>query len=154
MSSNNTTATDHAWMVKAIELSRNCPPADGAFSVGAIIVGEDGDEISHGYSRETDPHVHAEESALAKLSEDDPRLPTATLYSTLEPCSQRRSRTLTCTQLVLRSRIRRVVIAWSEPSLFVADCVGIETLREHGVTVLELPDLEREARAVNAHLLG
>ncbi|MET9418086.1 dCMP deaminase [Streptomyces klenkii] len=154
MSSDDVTAADHAWMLKAIELSRKCPPAEGAFSVGAILVGEDGTEISHGYSRETDLHVHAEESALAKLPSDDPRLPGATLYSTLEPCSQRRSRPLTCTQLVLRSRIRRVVIAWSEPALFVADCVGVETLKANGVSVLELADLEQEARAVNAHLLG
>ncbi|MFF7022209.1 deaminase [Streptomyces klenkii] len=152
MSNDGVTAADHAWMLKAIELSRKCPPAEGAFSVGAIIVGEDGTEISHGYSRETDLHVHAEESALAKLPADDPRLPGATLYSTLEPCSQRRSRPLTCTQHVLKSGIRRVVIAWKEPALFVADCVGVETLKSQGVTVLEVPELSEQARAVNSHL--
>ncbi|CAM5540337.1 deaminase [Streptomyces abikoensis] len=153
MSNDGVTAADHAWMLKAIELSRKCPPAEGAFSVGAIIVDEEGNEISNGFSRETDPHVHAEESALAKLPGDDPRLPGATLYSTLEPCSQRRSRTMTCTQLVLRSGIRRVVIAWKEPDLFVEDCVGIETLRANKLAVLELADLGEQARAVNSHLL-
>ncbi|MFD7788579.1 deaminase [Streptomyces nojiriensis] len=149
-----THADDVTWMERAIELSRKCPPAEGAFSVGAIIVGADGEELANGYSRETDAHVHAEESALAKLPVDDPRLAGATLYSTLEPCSERKSRPLTCTQLILRSPIRRVVIAWREPSLLVADCVGVETLRAEGVDVLELPELTKRARKVNSHLFG
>ncbi|WP_371644821.1 deaminase [Streptomyces sp. NBC_00597] len=149
-----THAEDVTWMERAIELSRKCPPAEGAFSVGAIIVGADGEELAHGYSRETDAHVHAEESALAKLPVDDPRLADATLYSTLEPCSERKSRPLTCTQLILRSPIRRVVIAWREPSLLVADCVGVETLRSEAIEVVELAGLANRARAVNAHLLS
>ncbi|MGN5387460.1 deaminase [Streptomyces sp. JL7001] len=148
-----THADDVTWMERAIELSRKCPPAEGAFSVGAIIVGADGGELARGYSRETDAHVHAEESALAKLPTDDPRLAGATLYSTLEPCSERRSRPLTCTQLILRSPIRRVVIAWREPSLLVADCVGVETLQSAGITVAELSELASSARNVNSHLL-
>ncbi|MEV7830852.1 dCMP deaminase [Streptomyces subrutilus] len=149
-----THADDVMWMERAIELSRKCPPAEGAFSVGAIIVSAAGEELANGYSRETDAHVHAEESALAKLPADDPRLAGATIYSTLEPCSERRSRPLTCTQLILRSPIRRVAIAWREPSLLVADCVGVEILRDAYVEVLELPELSEAARAVNAHLLG
>ncbi|MFE5768708.1 deaminase [Streptomyces sp. NPDC056485] len=148
-----THADDVTWMERAIELSRKCPPAEGAFSVGAIIVGADGEELAQGYSRETDAHVHAEESALAKLPADDPRLVGATLYSTLEPCSERKSRPLSCTQLILRSPIRRVVIAWREPSLLVADCVGVETLRAAAAEVTELPHLAQAARSVNAHLL-
>ncbi|MEV8476572.1 deaminase [Streptomyces sp. NPDC051173] len=139
-------------MAEAIELSRKCPPANGAFSVGAIIVDADGNEMSRGFSRETDPHVHAEEAALAKLASDDSRLAGATLYSTLEPCSQRKSRPRTCSQLVLQSGIRRVAIAWREPTTFV-NCVGVENLRAAGVTVVELLDLAEQARSVNAHLL-
>lgn len=143
---------DRDWMATAIELSRQCPPAEGAFSVGAVIVGSGGDEISRGYSRETDPHVHAEEAALAKVPEGDARLRDATLYSTLEPCTERKSRPLSCTQLVLRAGIQRVVIAWREPDFFVSNCIGVEILREAGVAVVELPEMAAEARAVNAHL--
>lgn len=143
---------DRRWIAKAIELSRRCPPSDTAFSVGAIIVDADGNEIATGYSRDTDPHVHAEESALAKLPPDDPRLTSATLFSTLEPCTQRRSRPMPCTELILRARIPRIVIAWREPALFVADCTGVETLRAGGIDIAELPDMAPEARQVNAHL--
>lgn len=146
------TADDVRWMRRAIELAQQCPPAEGAYSVGAVIVDEHGAEISFGYSRETDDKVHAEESALAKLPEGDLRLRSATMYSTLEPCSQRASRPRTCTQLILAAGIPRVVMAWREPALFVADCQGYELLVQGGVTVIETPDLADEARAVNAHL--
>src|ERR1700733_5289575 len=95
-------SADERWVRLAIELAWQCPPSTTAFSVGAVIVDAGGDEISRGFSRESgDPMVHAEESALAKLAPDDPRLAGATIYSTLEPCSQRKSRLRTCTQLII-----------------------------------------------------
>lgn len=146
------TPADYEWMTVAIELAHQCPPSPGAFSVGAVIVDQHGQEISRGYSRETDNHVHAEESALAKLSSDDPRLKAATIYSTLEPCSQRKSRSRTCTQLILEAGIPRVVMAWREPNLFVADGQGYELLTNTGVAVVEVPDLAEQAQAPNTHL--
>lgn len=143
---------DIRWMKLAIELAWLCPPRDSAYSVGAVLVDEQGNEISRGYSRETDEHVHAEESALSKLAVDDPRLRKSTMYSTLEPCSERKSRPLSCTHLILKASIPRVVIAWREPSLFVANCRGYELLTEAGVTVVELPDLAEQAKTPNAHL--
>jgi diaminohydroxyphosphoribosylaminopyrimidine deaminase / 5-amino-6-(5-phosphoribosylamino)uracil reductase len=146
------TPGDYEWMRVAIELAHQCPPSPGAYSVGAVIVDQEGEEISRGYSRETNSHVHAEESALAKLAHDDPRLKTATIYSTLEPCSQRKSRPRACAQLILAAGIPRVVMAWREPSLFVADCQGYEILTDAGVAVVEIPDLAQEAKAPNTHL--
>ncbi|WP_322752037.1 MULTISPECIES: deaminase [unclassified Frankia] len=143
---------DHRWMMRAIEFAHRCPPATGAYSVGAVVVDENGEEIAFGFSREVDNAVHAEESALAKVAPDDLRLTTATIYSTLEPCSQRKSRPRACTQLILAAKIPRVVIAWREPSLFVADCQGHEMLTAAGVTVVEIPELGEQARAMNAHL--
>ena len=150
----NPTPDDVRWLRHAIDLSRKCPPSPIAYSVGAIIVDAAGNEIASGYSRDTDPHVHAEESALSKLERGDPRLATATFYSTLEPCTERRSRPQPCTNLILATGIPQVVIAWREPALFVADCQGVEQLREAGVTVLEIAKLEQAARTVNTHLRG
>ncbi|MFI7033395.1 hypothetical protein ACIBK1_32160 [Microbispora rosea] len=77
----------------AIELARKCPPSTTAFSVGAVIVDAADNGISRGYSRETDPRVHAEEAARAKLGTiDKARLKGSTIYSTLELCSEGRSR--------------------------------------------------------------
>ncbi|MFD6155503.1 dihydrofolate reductase family protein [Nocardia sp. NPDC060256] len=144
--------TDQDFMRRAIELARLCPPSETAFSVGAVIVA-DGVEIATGYSRETDAKVHAEESALNKLDADDPRLARATIYTTLEPCSQRGTASrLPCTDRILRAGIPRVVLAWREPATFVTNCVGVEKLREHGVEVVELTELAEAAMAMNRHL--
>ncbi|HWE88852.1 MAG TPA: dCMP deaminase [Pseudonocardiaceae bacterium] len=143
---------DHRWLRRAIELSRRCPPSDTAFSVGAIVVSADGSELATGYSREGDDRVHAEEAALTKLDPDDPRLLGATIYSSLEPCSARKSRPRTCTQLILAAGLAKVVFAWREPAVFVADARGAEILADAGLTVVELTDLADAVRDVNRHL--
>jgi diaminohydroxyphosphoribosylaminopyrimidine deaminase/5-amino-6-(5-phosphoribosylamino)uracil reductase len=148
------TPDDLRWLRSAIDLSQHSPPSPTAYSVGAIIVDAAGAEIASGFSRDTCAHVHAEESALNKLAPGDARLATATIYSTLEPCTERRSGPQPCASLILAVGIPRVVIAWREPALFVADCQGVEQLRAAGVVVVEVGELERAARTVNAHLPG
>lgn len=143
--------TDLEWLAAAVELSRQSPFAAGAYAVGAVVVAADGSVLSTGYSRDTDVRVHAEESALARLSGTD--LSGATVYSSLEPCSARTSRPRSCTELILAAGLRRVVFALREPPL-LADCDGAELLRAAGVEVVEVPELAGRVRAVNAHLLG
>jgi riboflavin-specific deaminase-like protein len=142
------TAIDRYWLESAIDESRRCPPSDTAYSVGAVVVDATGRELARGYSREGDPLAHAEESALSKVD----NAVGATLYSSLEPCSSRASRPRPCVQLIRDAGIARVVYAWREPLLFV-DGQGAEDLRAAGVEVVEVPELGRQARAVNAHLL-
>nr|WP_238341938.1 deaminase [Actinopolymorpha rutila] len=146
-------AADDYWLRQAIELSRACPPTESAYSVGAVVVDDTGHEIASGYSRETGPREHAEEVVLSRIAPADPRLASATMYSSLEPCSARASHPVPCADLIIGAGIRRVVLAWREPALFV-DCHGVERLRDAGVEVVERPELARLARDVNAHLLG
>ncbi|MEV6982860.1 deaminase [Sphaerisporangium sp. NPDC051017] len=147
------TEADLRWLNECVELSRRCPRSFTAFAVGSVIVGGEGDVLATGYSRETAPHDHAEEAALAKLAPDDPRLATATIYTSLEPCTTRASRPRSCTALILAAGIPRVVYAWQEPTLF-AYCTGTETLRQAGVEVIEISELAPDARKVNAHLFN
>ena len=144
-------ALDAALLAEAVELSRRSPPSPAAYAVGAVVVGPGpGAPRSVGWSRRDHPLDHAEEVALAAFPGD----PTGgTLYSSLEPCSRRRSRRQTCTELILAAGIARVVFALREPPLF-ADCDGAELLARAGVEVVELPALAAEVRAVNADLLG
>lgn len=152
MAGKDPTGTDREWMGKALQLARLCPPTTNAYSVGAIVVDAAGQPISTGYSRETGPHVHAEEAALRKVSAADrPRLNGATLYTTLEPCSTRHTPTTPCTQLAIDAGISRVVLAWREPDHFVI-CRGVELLSRAGIEVVELPDLADTARRINDHL--
>jgi pyrimidine deaminase RibD-like protein len=147
------TDADREWLHQAIGLSRSCPPSPSAFCVGAVIVAADGSTVATGYSRQRDPHDHAEEGALAAVAPGDPRLAGATLYSSLEPCRFRASRPRPCAELIIAAGLRRVVIAWLEPPVF-AQGGGAELLRSSGVTVAEVPELAAEARAVNAPVLG
>ncbi|MGW0294665.1 dihydrofolate reductase family protein [Streptomyces tuirus] len=148
-------AADHHWLALACELAERCPPSDTAFSVGAVVVAADGTELARGHSREAgDPVVHAEEAALAKLDPADPRLPGATVYSSLEPCARRASRPAPCARLILDAGVRRVVTAWREPDTFVTDADGSGLLAAEGVEVVVLPEHEERAKAPNRHLPG
>jgi riboflavin-specific deaminase-like protein len=143
---------DHRFLRWAVELSRLCPPSESAFSVGAVVVDEDGQVLATGFSREQEEHDHAEEVALRKLGFRDPRLRRATVYSSLVPCGARASRPVTCVQHIVAAGVRRVVFAWAEPRLFT-DGRGAEQLRAAGLAVTEIPALAGPAAAVNAHLL-
>ncbi|MEU9353452.1 dihydrofolate reductase family protein [Streptomyces griseoloalbus] len=148
-------AADHHWLALACDLAERCPPSETAFSVGAVVVAADGTELARGHSREgADPVVHAEEAALARIDPMDPRLATATVYSSLEPCARRASRPAPCARLILDAGVRRVVTAWREPDTFVAGADGSGVLAEGGATVVVLPEHEDRAKAPNGHLIG
>jgi diaminohydroxyphosphoribosylaminopyrimidine deaminase/5-amino-6-(5-phosphoribosylamino)uracil reductase len=147
---------DARWMARAVDLAGRSPRSAKAFAVGSVIVDPRAREVACGWSRDTDPLVHAEESALIKagLLQPSGDLSQCTLYSTLEPCSKRAHRPdATCTSLILAARIPRVVIAWREPDIFVT-CEGVALLTAAGVQVVELAGFAAQARAVNAHLPG
>ncbi|MET7746477.1 dihydrofolate reductase family protein [Streptomyces sp. NPDC005385] len=147
-------AADRQWLALACELAALCPPSETAFSVGAVVVAADGTELARGHSREGgDPVTHAEEAALAKIDPADPRLPAATVYSSLEPCARRASRPAPCARLILDAGVRRVVTAWREPDTFVTDADGSGLLAVAGADVILLPEYEERAKAPNRHLL-
>ncbi|MGW0084028.1 dihydrofolate reductase family protein [Streptomyces sp. NPDC003393] len=146
---------DRHWLRIACELAAQCPPSRTAFSVGAVVVAADGTELARGHSREGgDPVVHAEEAALAKIDPADPRLPAATVYSSLEPCARRASRPRPCARLILDAGVRRVVTAWREPDTFVEAANGAAVLLGAGADVVVLPEFEGPAREPNRHLEG
>jgi riboflavin biosynthesis pyrimidine reductase/pyrimidine deaminase RibD-like protein len=156
---------DRRFLRWAIELSRQCPPSASAFSVGAVIVAEDGEVLATGFSREQEETDHAEEVALRKVAQLsatagsaaegrpalDPRLRHATIYTSLVPCAHRASRPVTCVQHILEAGIPRVVYAWDEPPVFAVGG-GAEKLRTAGVQVTEISELAETARSVNNHL--
>ncbi|MFE0812460.1 dihydrofolate reductase family protein [Streptomyces sp. NPDC058848] len=149
------TAADRHWLALACELAELCPASETAFSVGAVVVAADGTELARGYSRESgDAVVHAEEAALAKTDPGDPRLATATVYSSLEPCARRASRPAPCARLILDAGVRRVVTAWREPDTFVPGADGSGVLVGGGAAVVVLPEYEERAKAPNRHLEG
>jgi diaminohydroxyphosphoribosylaminopyrimidine deaminase/5-amino-6-(5-phosphoribosylamino)uracil reductase len=98
--------------------------------VGAVIV-KNGTIIGTGYhQRYGEPH--AERHALQNCVDTPQR---ATLYVTLEPCCHF-GKTPPCTQAIIESGIRRVVVGSSDPNPLVSG-KGIQILRQHGIEVTE-----------------
>jgi diaminohydroxyphosphoribosylaminopyrimidine deaminase / 5-amino-6-(5-phosphoribosylamino)uracil reductase len=109
--------------------------------VGAVIV-KDGSIIGQGYHQKAGtPHaeVHA-------LQEADGQAKDATLYVTLEPCVHY-GRTPPCTDAIIRSGIKRVVIAAQDSNPLVAGR-GVKTLRDAGIAVTT-GVMEKEAVLLN-----
>jgi len=133
---------DLAWMRLAIREARK---GQGRTSpnpcVGAVVVrGER--LIATGYHRKAGtPHaeVHALRAAGKKAA-------GATLYVTLEPCNHT-GRTPPCTQAILASGIRRVVVGMLDPNPLVAGG-GCKALADKGLTV-EYGVLEADCRSLN-----
>lgn len=88
---------------------------------------------------------HAEANALIEAGA---AARGATMIVTLEPCARRSQRVFgpSCTEMILESGIRRVVIGASDPSPF-ASGEGAARLREAGIEVVT-GVLEAEARAI------
>lgn len=143
---------DDALLRQAIELSRQSPASPSAFSVGCLLARLDGTVIAAGYSRQDGSRVHAEEAALREVPPGT-QLEDVTLYSSLEPCGDRASSAVPCADLIIAAGIRRVVIAWREPALFVPACRGLRRLLAAGVRVEHLAHLTDLARQANCHLV-
>jgi len=84
----------------------------GEVPVGALVV-LDGEVIGEGFNRPisaSDPSAHAEVNALraAATHQNNYRLPGATLYVTIEPCTM-------CFGTLIHARIARLVYGAAEP---------------------------------------
>jgi len=133
---------DRIFMKKALELAAR---ARGRTSpnpmVGAVIV-KDGCIVGEGY-HERAGLPHAEVVALEQAGE---LAKGATLYVTLEPCCHW-GRTPPCTRAIIRSGIKKVIVATLDPNPLVSG-KGVDELRRNGIEV-EIGLMEEEARKLN-----
>lgn len=94
--------------------------------------------------------------ALRNVSVDDlPKLPSATLYTTLEPCTREvRSNELECcTELILQHKIKRVFVGILDPNQGVRGN-GLVTLQNAGIEVILFPhELAQQVIAINASFI-
>ena len=96
--------------------------------VGAVVV-KGGQVVGKGYHRRAG-RPHAEILALEEAGE---QAKSATLYVTLEPCNHH-GRTPPCTEAIVGSGIRRVVVGCGDPNPRVVGA-GAEYLRSQGIRV-------------------
>ena len=143
---------DNEFLLQAIDLSRECPKSESSFAVGAVLVGSENEILATGYSLELGESWHAEEVAIQKATNHGVELAGSTIYSSLEPCSLRRSRPKSCTELIINHKIAKVVYALLEPPLFV-ECQATDLLKAAGIEVVHLPEYGQLVREINVHLL-
>ncbi len=115
----NQAELDRQFMEQAIEQAKMAALA-GEVAVGSIVV-RDGKVLARAFNKpiaDHDPSAHAEMLALreAALTEENYRLPGATLYVTLEPCAM-------CSGAMLHARVGRVVYGASDPKTGAAGSV-------------------------------
>jgi len=102
---------DIAFMREALRLAQMAADA-GEVPVGAVLV-QKGQVIGRGFNqpvRPHDPSAHAEICALRDAGKivANYRLPDATLYVTIEPCTM-------CYGAIIHARVRRLVLCAAEP---------------------------------------
>lgn len=111
-------------------------------AVGAVIV-RDGRVIASGYHKKAGQN-HAEVEALSMIGGKG--IADDIMYITLEPCNHY-GRTPPCTEAILKSGIKNVVVGMSDPNPEVAGG-GSEFLRHKGIHVVS-GILEAECRRLN-----
>lgn len=133
------TPEDERWMNRALQLAGEAA-VKGEVPVGAVVV-LDGKEIGAGFNAPIsgcDPTAHAEIRALrdAAARVGNYRLPDASLYVTLEPCTM-------CVGAIVHGRISRLVYGAREPK-----AGAVESARR----TLEEPHLNWDVTAVGGVL--
>lgn len=114
--------------------------------VGAVLV-KGGRIVSEGYHRKAGtPHAEAVAIDAAGGGAGG-----ATLYVSLEPCCHKDKRTPPCTQKIISSGIRKVVIAMEDPNPKVSG-KGIEELRNAGIGVVS-EILKEKAEKLNEYYI-
>lgn len=108
--------------------------------VGAVLL-KDGKVIGQAYRGEMGSGDHAEYTLLErKLKDVD--VENSILFTTLEPCTVRKTRT-TCSQWIIKKRIAKVFIGMLDPNPRIY-AKGCSELRDNGVQVEYFPAVLRE----------
>ena len=139
------TPQDRQHCKLAVELARkSIHESDGEPHpyVGAVVV-KDGVVIATGYRGETGEGRHGEYCALRKLNDDvdNVDLRDCTVYTTLEPCSIRKSGKTHCTTRLINGKVARVVYGLADKDETV---FGHSSLEEAGIEVDLFPKTLRQ----------
>ncbi|MGM0446325.1 MAG: bifunctional diaminohydroxyphosphoribosylaminopyrimidine deaminase/5-amino-6-(5-phosphoribosylamino)uracil reductase RibD, partial [Bacillota bacterium] len=133
---------DKYYMKKTLRLAKK---GEGYTSpnpmVGALVV-NNGEIVGRGYHKKAgEPHAE-----VYALDQAEQKATGATLYVNLEPCCHF-GKTPACSLKVIKSGIKRLVVAMEDPNPLVAG-EGISQLEEAGIEI-KAGVLEKEAKLLN-----
>jgi pyrimidine deaminase RibD-like protein len=125
------TAVDRKFSELAVAEARKSVPEDGKPHpyVGVVIV-KDGKILATGFRGESGKGDHGEYCALKKVNQAD--VQGATVYTTLEPCSERNPPKKSCTERLIAAKVARVVSGSADKDESV---YGHSTLVEAGIEI-------------------
>jgi diaminohydroxyphosphoribosylaminopyrimidine deaminase / 5-amino-6-(5-phosphoribosylamino)uracil reductase len=135
------TDTDRLHLARAIELAGQGVGAVKPNPVVGAVIARDGEVLGEGW-HERFGGAHAEVNAIEACGMAD--LTGATLYVSLEPCCHE-GKTPPCTEAIVQSGIRRVVVGSDDPTEKAAGR-GLGILRDEGIEVM-IADGELATRA-------
>lgn len=149
---------EEKMMSDAIKLAQRCAPHDPKRTprLGVIIV-QNNVVISEAHRGSGQPgdDAHAERIACEKATRPEENLPGSTVYTTLEPCTHhsRRTTSESCTDLLIRHKVGKVVIGILDPNQAVCGR-GLNQLQAANIDVEMFPlKLARQVRSGNAEFI-
>lgn len=143
--------TERKLMKMAVDEAIQCPsvPSLGNPKVGAVVLTKAGNVYrSHRGEFEGHPDDHAEFNVLTKKVPKE-ELEGCTVFTTLEPCTDRGANKLPCFEHILNAKAERVFIGLSDPNPVVLG-VGRLRLEDAGIEVRAFdPDLRDKLDRIN-----
>jgi pyrimidine deaminase RibD-like protein len=134
-----------SWAERCRPISRRIPKVGAIVAVGGVVIGQ-----GHRGTGPPGDDEHAEKNALAAVN-DKSQLPSASVYTTLEPCtpSVRSDPLDCCTERLCQAGVRKVFIGILDPNQAVTG-KGLWELQSRGIEVeLFPPELARKIRSLN-----
>lgn len=63
-------------------------------------------------------------------------------YTSMEPCGTRSSQKYCCAELLIKSKMSKIVYQMKEPTTFVKNPIGYQLIIDSGIPLIHIPDID------------